>query len=99
MQCLLVKWEQRILKMAKIYISIAAAALVSFFIYGRVQYSKGYDKSVADNNQRIIELLRDQNEAKNKIQKKVKELQDVLKNNKDWSSNSIPDDVVLMLNE
>jgi len=82
--------------MIKIYLFAGVLCITLIIGYGEMKYSKGYDKAISEQNARVIEIMRQNQLEKNKIQSKVKELQNAL-SSESWSSDIIPDSIKRML--
>ena len=85
----------------KLYLGLGLiiAIFVGLYAYGSIQFTAGYDKAQNEYNQRVLDLMAKNQIEKNKIQSKVKELQNALSNDQAWGSVSVPSGVASLLNK
>ena len=85
--------------MSKLYFLGAGVLVAVFLWYGNSEYNRGYQKARDEQNAHIISVMQEHQAEKLKIQNKIKDMQNAIDNNKDWSTKPLPSDIISVLRE
>ena len=81
----------------KIYLLIAGVVLIAFVWYGHSEYKRGFQDAKDEQNSRIIKMLQEHKEEKEKSLERIKRLQNGIDKNKTWSTKPLPSDIRRLL--